>query len=408
MAQSLGLTAYRALAARGEGRMPSFDAARPQGELLWVHCAEADGYLAVQDLALRQIASRPDLMVLITAEEFPRATLDDTPPDGIIRSLICDEHPMAVTAFLDHWQPDCCIWTWGGLRPNLILAAADQNCPMFLINADAAGFDGRRDRWLPDVARSLLPLFASVMARTPAAARRLVQMGLPRGDVEVTSTLQAGGQALPCLDTDLTELSAACVGRPIWFANGVQRDEMKTILSAHRQALRLSHRLLLVLRPDCSLDRDETCAQIRAQNLRVLHWDDGQFPDETTQVLVSEDPTDIGLFYRIAPVSFLGGSLVAGRCGVDPLEAAALGSAILYGPRVGRYLQSYSRLAAAGAARIINDSAALSMAVSRLVAPDQAAMMAHAGWEVISDGAALVDRVTDLVQDMLDTQQGAI
>jgi 3-deoxy-D-manno-octulosonic-acid transferase len=69
-------------------------------------------------------------------------------------------------------------------------------------------------------------------------------------------------------------------------------------------------------------------------------------------------------------------------------------------------LQSYSRLAAAGAARIINDSAALSMAVSRLVAPDQAAIMAHAGWEVVSEGAALMDRITDLVQDMLDTQQG--
>ena len=108
----------------------------------------------------------------------------------------------------------------------------------------------------------------------------------------------------------------------------------------------------------------------------------------------------------MAPVSFLGGSLVAGREGVDPLEAAALGSAVLYGPRVGRHLQSYSRLASAGAARIINDSAALGMAVSRLVAPDQSAIMAHAGWDVVSEGAALTDRITDLVQDTLDTQFG--
>jgi 3-deoxy-D-manno-octulosonic-acid transferase len=108
----------------------------------------------------------------------------------------------------------------------------------------------------------------------------------------------------------------------------------------------------------------------------------------------------------MAPVSFLGGSLVAGHNCVDPLEAAALGSAILYGPRVGKHLQSYSRLAAAGAARIINDSAALGMAVSRLVAPDQAAIMAHAGWDVISEGAALTDRISDLVQDTLDLRLG--
>lgn len=406
MAHTLGLTAYRAIAGRGEGRIPSLDVARPEGELLWVHCAEADGYLAVQDMSLRQISSRPSLNVLITMAEIPRTMVDVAPPAGLILTQICEDHPVSVTAFLDHWSPDCCVWTWGGLRPLLIIETAERSCPLFLINADTAGFDGRRDRWIPDVARGVLPLFAGIMTRTPATARRLAQFGLSKNDMEVTPPLQAGGHALPCNETDLADLAATCVGRAIWFANGVQQEELQTVLAAHRQALRLSHRLLLVLRPAGPLTPEETYAQIRAQDFRVLRWDDGQYPDETTQVLISEDPRDIGLFYRMAPVSFLGGSLVAGRDGVDPLEAAALGSAVLYGPRVGRYLQSYSRLATAGAGRIINDSAALGMAVSRLVAPDQAAIMAHAGWEVISEGAALMDRITDLVQDMLDTQQG--
>ncbi|WP_299027190.1 glycosyltransferase N-terminal domain-containing protein [uncultured Sulfitobacter sp.] len=406
MARSLGLTAYRAIAGRGEGRMPPLNIPRPEGELLWIHCGEPDGYLAVQDLAMRQIASRPGLNVLITMADLPRSMTDSTPPAHIILTEVCDEHPASVETFLDHWAPDCCVWTWGRLRPNLLLSASARNCPMFLINADAAGFDGRRDRWLPDVARNLLPLFSAVMARNPAAARRLSQLGLGHGETEITAPLQAGGQALACNETDLADLAATCIGRAIWFANGVQPEELQTVLAAHRQALRLSHRLLLVLRPAGALDPQDAYAQIRAQEFRVLQWDEGQYPDETTQVLISEDPHDIGLFYRMAPVSFLGGSLVAGRGGVDPLEAAALGSAVLYGPRVGRYLQSYSRLASAGAARIINDSAALGMAVSRLVAPDQAAIMAHAGWEVVSEGAVLMDRITDLVQDMLDTQQG--
>lgn len=407
MAGSLGLTAYRALARRGEGRLPVFQDARPEGELLWIHCAETSAFIAVQDLAQRQIASRPGLSVLISLNAIPRDSGPESGPrpNGVYLTEVCEDHPASVAAFLDHWAPDCCIWTWGGLRPNLILAAAARQCPLFLINADTAGFDGRRDRWLPDVARNLLPLFTATMARTPAAARRLMQLGLAKDDVEITTSLQAGGQALPCNETDLADLSAACVGRAIWFANGVQQEELQTVLAAHRQALRLSHRLLLVLRPSGTLTPQEAFEQTRQQEFRVLSWDDGNYPDETTQVLIAEDPRDVGLFYRVAPLSFLGGSLVAGQGGVDPLEAAALGSAILYGPRVGRHLQSYSRLASAGAARIINDSAALGMAVSRLVAPDQAAMMAHAGWDVISEGAALMDRITDLVQDTLDAQQ---
>lgn len=408
MARSLGLTAYRAMTRRGEGRLPSLDTARPTGEVLWIHCAEIGAYLAVQDLALRQIACRPGLNVLITMPPSPRSRpeLNPTPSDRIYLDEICEDHPASVGAFLNHWAPDCCIWTWGALRPNLIMAASALNIPLHLINGDAAGFDGRRDRWLPDVARNLLLLFSTLMVRTPAAARRLTQLGLSKDDIEVTTALLAGGQALPCNETDLADLAGACVGRAIWFANGVQQKELHTILAAHRQALRLSHRLLLVLRPAGNLDPQDAISQARAEGLRVVSWDDGHFPDETTQVLVSEDPRDIGLFYRVAPVSFLGGSLVSGRSDIDPLEAAALGSAILYGPRVGRFLQSYSRLASAGAGRIINDSTALGMAVSRLVAPDQAAIMALSGWEVVSEGAALMDRISDLIQDILDTQQG--
>lgn len=406
MARALGLSAYRALARRGDARLPTFEAARPKGEVLWIHCAEPDGYIAVQDLAQRQVASRPGLSVLISMDALPHdSATRDAPPKDIYLTQICDEHPASVAAFLNHWVPDCMVWTWGGLRPNLILATADRACPMFLVNAEDTGFDGRRERWLPDVARNLLPLFSTVMVRTPATARRLVHLGLNKSDIEVTTALQAGGQALLCNESDLADLAATCVGRAIWFANGVHQEELPTILAAHRQALRLSHRLLLIIRPTGNLTPKDALGQIKRQEFRVLSWDDGNYPDETTQVLVSEDPRDIGLFYRMAPVSFLGGSLVAGRDGVDPLEAAALGSAVLYGPRVGRHLQSYSRLAAAGAARIINDSAALGMAVSRLVAPDQAAIMAHAGWEVISEGALLMDRITDLVQDALDTQQ---
>ncbi|NOR32353.1 MAG: 3-deoxy-D-manno-octulosonic acid transferase, partial [Sulfitobacter sp.] len=103
--------------------------------------------------------------------------------------------------------------------------------------------------------------------------------------------------------------------------------------------------------------------------------------------------------------SFLGSSLHSGPGGCDPFEAAALGSAVLYGPKVRRFLPSYTRLAAEGAARIVNDATALGTAVSRLIAPDQAAVMAHAGWDVISRGAALTDKVIDLVQETLDQQE---
>jgi 3-deoxy-D-manno-octulosonic-acid transferase len=158
----------------------------------------------------------------------------------------------------------------------------------------------------------------------------------------------------------------------------------------------------LILNPAENVSVEHCMAQALADDFRVRNWGANEYPEDMTQVLLAGGLDDLGLFYRLAPVSFLGSSLVTGHGGRNPFEAAALGSAILYGPNVRQYLPSYTRLANAGAARIVNDAISLGTAVTRLVAPDQAAVMAHAGWDVVSSGADQTDRVVLVVQNILD------
>lgn len=403
MARSLGLQAYRALARRGDvsSDPPAF--ARPKGELVWLHAGEPGNALAVQDLAQRLVAARQGLNVLITYP--PSVVLPPLPRSaqaGVLQAPVPDEHPQSVQIALEHWKPDACIWTWGALRPNLITEMGLSGCSMFLIDADAGGFDGRRDRWLPDLTRLVLSHFKAILCRSPSGQKRLSSLSKSSQNIELTSPLLAGGQPLSCADSDLVDLSNAIGGRPVWFAAEVLPKEVATVLSAHSKAMRLSHRLLLILTPASADETDAVIEAAQARNMNTANWGKGEYPDDMTQVIVADDPADTGLFFRIAPVSFLGSSLVTGDGGCDPFDAASLGSAVLYGPKVRHYLPSYSRLAAAGAARIVNDADALGNAVSRLIAPDQAATMAHAGWDVISQGAALTDRVIDMVQDALD------
>ena len=406
MARSLGLTAYRAYSGRGSPSPFTPVADRPEDELVWCHAPEPGSLLAIQDLATRLCRSRSGLRVLITLpkDDAGAKRPASTHADVIIDDLP-DDHPTSVAAFMDHWKPNACIWAWGKLRPNLILAAAQRHCPLFLIDADSGGFDGRRDRWMGDLTFDLLSHFSAIFARSDAGFTRLVRLGLSRDHIEMTSALQPGGQALPCIDSDMADLSATLVGRPVWFANQILEDELSTVLRAHRQALRLSHRLLLIVMPADPRQADSFAKTMTDQEFRVFRWGEQGYPDSSTQIMLADDPAEIGLFYRLAPVSFLGSSLHSGPGGCDPFEAAALGSAVLYGPKVRRFLPSYTRLAAEGAARIVNDATALGTAVSRLIAPDQAAVMAHAGWDVISRGAALTDKVIDLVQETLDQQE---
>lgn len=405
MARTLGLAAYRAMSRRSDARFDAHAMPRPKGELVWLHVGEADNLLAVRDLAKRLVRSREDLTALVTVADSDQIAKVKPPPDDVLlETALPSEHPAAIAAFLDHWAPDVCIWVYGMLRPNLILEAARRPCQMFLIDADAGGFDHRRDRWLPDVTRQVLACFSVIFARSAQGYRRLIGLGIAPQALEQTSALMAGGEALSCADSDLAEMSAALTGRPAWFAAQVLPVELPIVLAAHKQALRLSHRLLLILQP-ASPDDAEAAAELAAQeDMTAIRWDNGQFPDDTSQVLITSDSADRGLFFRVSPVSFLGATLVPGSTGCDPLDAAALGSAVLYGPKVRHHMQSYTRLAAAGAARIVIDADTLGTAISRLIAPDQAATMAHAGWDVVSQGAALADKVVDLVQDALDSR----
>jgi len=406
MARSLGLTAYRAMTRRTDARFAPPATQRPGSELVWIHAGEAENVLAVFDLAKRMIALRQNLHVMITAAENSKMQLPQS-SDTIFQAGLPTEHPSAVAAFVQHWAPDICVWVWGDLRPNLVLETKNSGCHMLLVDADADGFDHRRNRWLPDLTRRLLSCFSAISARSAQGYRRLKNLDVPSDRIEQTPRLMAGGEALPCVDSDLEELATTMGGRPAWFAAEVLPVELPMVLAAHKMALRLSHRLLLILQPVSPTDAVPAADLAADQDMTVAQWDDGQFPDETTQVLIASDPADRGLFFRVAPVSFLGSTLMPGNTGCDPLDAAALGSAVLYGPKVRHYLPSYSRLAAAGAARIVIDAETLGTAISRLIAPDQAATMAHAGWDVISQGAALTDHVVTLVHEALDDRAAA-
>ena len=400
------MSAYRALVGRGQPERQNFDTPRPEGELVWFHLGHAQDLTAILDLVDRLVHLRDELSVLLTMQPKD-ALLWGRLPDTDTRFVRAapEEHPRSVRAFLDHWRPDVALWVWGGLRPTLVEETAQSGIPLHLVSAETLGFDGRRDRWLPELSRQLVQNFITASVRNNAAAQRLVQLGMPGDRITVQPPLRPSGHLLPCNISDLDDLSKELAGRPVWLAARCQVPEFHMVLSAHRTALRSAHRLLLVLEPADPAKLPDLLAEIARHELPHAIWGNGEWPDGNTQVLVADQPGELGLWYRLATVSFLGSSLTPGHGGTEPMAAAALGTAILYGPNVRQYLPSYSRLANAGAARIVNDARSLSSAITHLIAPDHAASMAHAGWDVVSEGAEVVDTVIALVQESLDNRQ---
>lgn len=405
MRGSLGLTAYRTLSGRRTAPDYAPAGARPEGEVVWIHAGETGNNRAIHDLALRLVTMRHGTHVVLTAHQ---GGFDGTPSDSVHIEPLDGDHPDMAAQFVAHWKPDVVIWAWGGLRPNLILAAAKSGAYMMLVDGAKDGFDGRRDRWLPEVQRRVMAVFHHVIARDSDAHLRLAQLGRALPQIEQATPLQPFGQMLPAADSDITEMSLALAGRPTWLSARTAREEGRIILGAHRIAVRSSHRLLLILHTTLHADAAHLMDLSHTAGLRAANWGAGQMPDEACQVLIADAEDELGLWLRLAPVTFLGGSLKQGHAVCDPYAAAAHGTALIYGPYVGEHAAAFTRLVQAKAARIVKDKLTLGRAVMQLIAPDQAAQMAMAGWDVVTQGAHSLDRIIDLVQSQLDGEENGL
>ncbi|SLN59331.1 3-deoxy-D-manno-octulosonic acid transferase [Ruegeria meonggei] len=398
--RSLSLAAYRVLSWGVQNSADTPYIPRPEGELIWVHISTQDRQRAVVDFCRRLQQARPSLSVLLTAP--PDANLTRWESGGYTLINLPSEQGGAARAFLDNWRPDLGLWVGGALMPNVITRAEEHGIPLILIEAGTDIQVARGGRWLPDITRYTFDCFQTILATTSETTRNIRRLGVASAKVKQAPPLHVSPNPKPWPEDELIETNHALAGRPVWLAAWVQDKEFISVLSAHRQATRMLPRLALVLQVADMTEAEPLRRRLETMDLRCANWDSSGQIEDTTQVILSAMPEDLGLWYRVSAVSFLGSSLERGAGGHDPLYAAALGSAIIHGPFVHRHQQLYDQLNHADAARAVRTATELGDAVVELLAPDRAADMALSGWKIVSEGAPQADQLIDLVQDCLD------
>ena len=138
------------------------------------------------------------------------------------------------------------------------------------------------------------------------------------------------------------------------------------------------------------------------QGLRVARRARGDPVTRDTQVYLADTMGELGLFYRLAGIAFVGGSLVA-KGGHNPFEAARLGCAVLHGPDMSNCAAMAAALAAAGAAETVSGAAALAQSVSALLADQRLrAERAAAAARVAAAGLGILDAVLERLAPWLD------
>jgi len=328
---------------------------RPKGPLVWLHGASVGELASVLPL-IEHIAKRGVATLVtsgtITSSRFAEQRL----PRGVIHQFVPLDVPRYVRRFLGHWRPDLALWVESDLWPNMIIETSRRGMPMILVNGRMSERSYRRWRNFSNTIGNLLQRFELLLARTPGDAERFGALGAPR--IVATGNLKLDVPPLPADSGKFATLNTAIAGRTVIAATSTHAGEEDLVIEAHRR-LRENFPGLLTLIAPRHADRGAGLVETtRAAGLNAGLRSRGDMPTATTDIYVADTMGELGLIYRLAPVVFIGGSLVR-HGGQNPIEAAKLGAAILHGPHVANFAELYAALDSAHGAEPVVDADAL-------------------------------------------------
>ena len=375
---------------------------RPPGQVVWFHAASVGESASLLELLRRLREGRPDLTCVLTTVTVTSAQfLESRLPDGCIHQFAPVDVLPWVERFLDHWQPDLAVGTESELWPATIWAVHRRGVPLLLVNARISARSFRRWQRIRGMARSLLQRFTAILAQDDLAADQLASLGADPARLDVAGTLKEGSAPLPNDEAERSRMARALEHRPIWCAASTHPGEEAAAVVAHLEVRAALPRLAMVLVPRHPVRGDAIAAELREAGLAVAQRSKGDALGAETDVYLADTLGELGIWYRLAPVSFVGGSLVEVG-GHNPFEPALLGSAIIHGPHVRNFAEAYERLGAADAAVLVRTPAALGPALRETLRPERCSAMAAAGWAAVSEGANVTETVLSAIAGQLD------
>lgn len=337
---------------------------RPAGQLMWCHAASVGESLSALTLIEAMGARHPELQFLLTSGTATSAEIvAKRLPARCHHQFAPLDSAGALRRFLDHWSPDLVAFVESELWPQMIMRAGAV-APLALLNARMSKGSLRNWGKFPASARMLLDRFALIRTQDQATLDGLLALGAEPSRCAKGQNLKSAAGPLPVPTEALSQLQKQIGARPIWIAASTHPGEELAVLEAHKALLSDHPDLLLLLVPRHPERAPEIEQMIANAGLRHSLRSRGDAP--TAQVYLADTLGEMGLFYSLSPLVFLGGSLTPVG-GHNPFEPAHAGAVVLHGPLYANFAESYAEFAKAGGSVEVSDSAELAQALTILL-----------------------------------------
>jgi 3-deoxy-D-manno-octulosonic-acid transferase len=363
---------------------------RPPGPLVWLHAASLGETRAVLPLVAAIRARGQGVLVTTATLAANRLAAERLGGQAAVQLAPLDQ-PQALRRFLDHWRPRLVLLVESEIWPARLVALRERGVPVIVVNGRISAESARRWSMAPKSVRALFGGLSLVLAQGPQDRERFHGLGAP--EVAVAGNLKRGAVPLAADPGELAALRASVAGRRVWVAASTHPGEEAAVGAAHLQASLSTPELLSIVVPRHPDRAAEVARAFTECGLTVHRRSVDRLPGPGTGVFLGDGFGELGLWYRLAELAFVGGSLVP-RGGHNPIEPALLGCPVLLGPHLDHVTELAEPLLAAGGARRVGDAAALAGALVELLDDEGArAAMAGRARAVAEEGGGVLEAV---------------
>lgn len=376
---------------------------RPAGTLIWMHGASVGECLSMLPLINRILKENPSAWVMVTSGTVTSASLMARRlPERAFHEYISVDMRGACRRVVRHFKPDAVLWFESEFWPNILSEIRAAQIPLVLLNGRISDRSFRRWRRMLCLIRPLLELFTFTFGQTEEDARRLRVLGAR--DAVCVGNLKYAAPPAPVDKDELQRLLKQIGQRPAWVGGSTHPGEEEMMADIHVQAAKALPGLLTISAPRHPERGDEVRRAFEKRGLKVAQRSKGEAITADTDVYFADTLGEMGLIYRMAPVVFVGGSLVPFG-GQNMLEPMRLGRVVIIGPHAFNFREIVASGKERGALIEVKDVAGLlGNLVFYLKNPDECADVGERAEALAASEMAVLDRVYDVLKKRIGLQ----
>jgi 3-deoxy-D-manno-octulosonic-acid transferase len=342
--------------------------ARPQGRIVWMHGASIGECLSLLP-CMEELIGQGFHIVVTSGSVGSALVLGERLPAGSFHQFFPLDIYQYALRFLDHWRPEIVLVAESEIWPNIFRAIRKRRLPLVLVNARLSLTSFTRWSKARKAAAEVFGLIDVCLAQTREDGERFAALGTKH--VRLVGNMKFDARPPPADPAELSDLLERIGARPVWAAVSTHHGEEEIVADAHLALRSQFPPLLTIIAPRHPRRADAVAQMLGRKGLRLARRSDRTILDKDTEIYLADTLGEMGLFYRICKLAFIGRSLTA-KGGQNPIEAAKLNCAILHGPHVSNFREVYAALDKGEGAAAVADRKALIETIAWLLSDAQA------------------------------------